>query len=109
MKELAGCALARSIIRLLPCCFERFWLCEAINCAVILITTRLGNDVDNAALRLAILWLESRRLNLNFFYEGGIDASTERAKDARKRANAAEGRVSDVYTASNVQVVESRA
>src|SRR6266511_1869534 len=102
MKQFAHGVFARKVIRLLPCCFERFWLCEGINCAVILITTRLGNDVDDTALRLAILRLESRRLNLNFFYEGGVDASTERAKYTRERADAAESRVGDVHAISNI-------
>ena len=73
---------------------------------MIFATSRLSNNVDDTALRLAVLRLEACGLYLHFFNERGIDAGAERAKDTRERANAAEGRISNVDTVGNIQVIE---
>src|SRR2546428_5080269 len=106
MQKLATSILAGGIVWLQPRCFEPFWLGEPVNRAVIIATARLSDNVDDTALRLAVLRLESCGLYLYFFDERGIDAGAERAKDTRERANAAEGRISNVNAVGNIQVIK---
>ena len=73
---------------------------------MIIATAGLSNNVDDTALRLAVLRLESCGLYLHFLNERGIDAGAESAKDTRERANAAERRISNVHTIGNIQVIE---
>ena len=94
------------VIRLAARAFERLRPGKTVDRPVILVATRLGDDVDDAALRLAVLWLETPGLDLHLLDESSIDAHAECAVRARKDAKSAECRIGDADTVSNVEVVE---
>ena len=71
-----------------------------------LVATRFGDDVYDAAFRLAVLWFETAGLYLNFFDERSQNAGTQRTIGTRERAQTAERGIGDVNAISNVEVVE---
>src|SRR5205085_1346197 len=77
--------------------------------SVKVLTTRLRDDIDDAALRLAVLGFEAAGLDLYFFHERSVDACAECAVGARVDAQSTEGRVGDVDSVGGVEVVERRA
>src|SRR5689334_4529424 len=71
-------------VRLTASSFKSFWFRKAVDRAVILIATRLSDDVHDAADRLAILRFEPTRLHLHFLDERGVDARAQRAVGTRE-------------------------
>src|ERR1043166_5018814 len=99
-------SLNARVVGLASLCFECAWLREAVDRTVILIATRLSDDVHDTADRLTVLRFEPARLHLDFFDERRVDARSERAVRPRERADTAERRVGDVHTVCDVEVVE---
>src|SRR5262249_61879155 len=71
-----------------------------------LAAARLGDDVADPALGLAVRRPEAAGLHLDFLDERGIDADAQRPVHAREDAETAEGGVGDVDAVGDVGVVE---
>src|SRR5687767_12646536 len=108
LQQFAEFVGAREVVRLPARGLESLWPRVAVKRAVKLLAARLGDDIDDAALRLAILRLEAARLHLHLLDERRIDAHADRAEVAREDAEAAEGRVGDVDSVGYVKVIQRR-
>src|SRR5271165_781346 len=76
--------------------------------AMISIAAGLGHDLDDTASRLAVLRLIPAGLDFNFLNKGQVDTGAERTVGTREDSQAAEGRVGNVHTISNILVLETR-
>src|SRR5437868_12235769 len=98
---------ASEIIRLLAFCLKLLRSKIATNASVVGVTSGFGNDLHDAAGRLAFLRSKSARLNLHFFYEAQVDAGGKWTINAREDADAAEAAVCNADAVCDVVVFQS--
>src|SRR6266446_5721356 len=69
----------------------------SVNVPMVLIASRLRDDIHHAAFGLAILWLESSRLYLHLFYKRGGNPSAQAAIRTREGSDSPERGIGNVY------------
>src|SRR6187402_2180188 len=80
---------------------------ESRNCAVKMISARLRHDQRNAAVRSAVLRLQSAGLYLNALDEGEVDACSNRSVVWAEDAQAAVTDVGEIHAVDDVLILQA--
>src|SRR6266478_3885865 len=82
---------------------------KGTDAAMKLISTGLGNDLHNAARRLAVLRFVATCFYIDLLHKGEIDAGSERPVISREHPNAAKRAIGDVDAIGHVLIFQPAA